>query len=346
MNIPVTRSTPSVECSVLTAPAPWWNLESTAVSDRTDAWQQVLSDCYRDWQVPQHLPTTFRARLQRRDLDGIDWVECLCDPCAGQRTPQQLRHADGAAFVGVQFVVDGRERFNTTGGQIEVRRGDVVVWTTDQAVDFEVMESLHKLTLVIPWSALQQHLPQRRQMPVGGKLDTRSGAGALLAAHLQALPGSIDTLNAGLRRAASRWTVDLLAAALTPVQSASRRQCDVALLRQVQMQVMESLYDNELTPSRIAAAHRMSLRHLHLLFQRAGLTVSGWIQEQRLQRCRDALLDPAYRQHHISEIAYRWGFVSAPHFSRAFRDRFGVSPREMRESVSVSSRTPAVLRPR
>ena len=33
---------------------------------------------------------------------------------------------------------------------------------------------------------------------------------------------------------------------------------------------------------------------------------------------------------HVSEIAFAWGFNDAAHFSRAFRERFGCSPRELR----------------
>lgn len=308
---------------------PWWSLDEIAASDRTDAWQRQLCNSYREWQVPRRLPTNFQARLRRRDIAGIGLVECVCDPCAGERTPHQLRRDDDR-FVGVQLTTAGRERFHTVDGSLEVASGDLVVWTTDQAVDFEVRERLHKVTLMIPWSSLRNHLPERQRLPWGGRLDGRSGAGSLLASHLLALSSQIDALDASLHRSIHGWTLDLLGAALAPRQAIGRREGGVAMLRQVQMHVLEHLHDNDLTPSRIAAAHRMSLRHLHLLFQRNDLTVSGWIQDQRLQRCKEALLDPACRRHRISEIAYRWGFVSAPHFSRAFKDQFGLSPRELR----------------
>ena len=310
----------------------WWNLASVAAGDRTDAWQQVLNDTYCDWQLPSRLPASFQARLQRLDLEGIGWVECVCDPCAGERTPQQLRRQSDSE-VGVQLVLAGRERFNTTGGSIEVGSGDLVVWTNDKVIDFEVVEPLHKLTLMIPRALLQQHLTPRQHWPKGGKLDTRLPAATLLASHLAALTGRADALDVGMRRAAHRWTLDLLGAAMAPARSNRDPAGGGAMLRQVQWYAMQHLHDGELTPSRIAAAHRMSLRQLHLLFQREGLAVAGWIQEQRLQRCHQDLLDPSCRHHQIGEIAYRWGFVSAAHFSRAYRNRFGLSPRATRAST-------------
>lgn len=324
---------PPGDGTVAAAMGSWRNLAEVSPGDRTDAWQRMLSDSYREWQVPRRLPTDFQARLRSRDIAGSGLVECVCDPCEGRRTLHQLRR-DGDRYVGVQLTTAGRERFNTTEGSLEVARGDLVVWTTDSAVDFEVLERLHKVTLMVPWSSLRHHLPERQRLPSSGRMDGRFGVGALLASHLLALASQIDVLDAGLHRSINGWTLDLLGAALAGRQPIGRCEGGIAMLRQVQMHVLEHLHDSDLTPSRIAATHRMSLRHLHLLFQRNDLTVSGWIQEQRLQRCRDALLATTCRRLLISEIAYRWGFVSAPHFSRAFKQRFGLSPRELRTSMS------------
>ena len=57
----------------------------------------------------------------------------------------------------------------------------------------------------------------------------------------------------------------------------------------------------------------------------------GYVQTQRLERCKRDLADPAYQARHIGEIAFAWGFNDLAHFSRIFKQRFGVSPREWRE---------------
>jgi len=51
---------------------------------------------------------------------------------------------------------------------------------------------------------------------------------------------------------------------------------------------------------------------------------------RRLDATRRDLCDPALAARSISEIAFAWGFNDAAHFSRAFRARFGRSPRELR----------------
>jgi AraC-like DNA-binding protein len=75
------------------------------------------------------------------------------------------------------------------------------------------------------------------------------------------------------------------------------------------------------------------VRHLHRIFAAKGCTVTEWIRERRLERCRADLADPRLRERNITDIAFFWGFSDSAHFSHRFRQEFGVSPREFRAKV-------------
>ena len=90
------------------------------------------------------------------------------------------------------------------------------------------------------------------------------------------------------------------------------------------------LGDPELTPAAVAAAHHISLRYLHKLFEPEPQGVAGMIRQRRLERCRHDLLDPSQADRPVAGIAARWGFSSAAHFSRVFRDVYGLPPAEFR----------------
>jgi AraC-like DNA-binding protein len=105
--------------------------------------------------------------------------------------------------------------------------------------------------------------------------------------------------------------------------------------------ILDNLEDSELDLARIAAAHRISVRYLHLLFQPLGRTVSSWIREQRLMRCRDALVSRKSKDLQVTEIAYQWGFSDPAHFSRVFRKRFGESPSSARRAHGSGTRPPS-----
>ncbi|WP_306336563.1 helix-turn-helix domain-containing protein [Streptomyces sp. KL118A] len=109
------------------------------------------------------------------------------------------------------------------------------------------------------------------------------------------------------------------------------------LLLQVQSHIRRHLRDPGLNPDSIAAAHHISTRYLHRLFQDQGLTVSSWIRRLRLERCRRALANPTLAAVPVGAIAARWGFAQPAVFTRAFRAAYGLTPSEVRARTLMSN---------
>ena len=112
---------------------------------------------------------------------------------------------------------------------------------------------------------------------------------------------------------------------MAPVETRER-----ALVLSVRAFIEERLGDPALAPPMIAAAHHVSLRYLHKLFESQQTTVAALIRERRLERCRRDMLDPALRAQPVSAIAARWGLTNPAHFSRLFRAAYGSAPAEFR----------------
>jgi AraC-like DNA-binding protein len=94
----------------------------------------------------------------------------------------------------------------------------------------------------------------------------------------------------------------------------------------------EHLADETLAAEEIAEAVGVSVRHLSRLFALQGATMAELILKQRLSRAHAELCDLHLRCRSIAETAYRWGFSSHAHFSRAFKDQYGVTPTQVRVS--------------
>ena len=76
----------------------------------------------------------------------------------------------------------------------------------------------------------------------------------------------------------------------------------------------------------------MSRRQLERLFQKHLKCVpSRYYLELRLNRARQLLLQTNLS---IIDVSLACGFVSAPHFSKCYRDFFGIPPREERRRFS------------
>ena len=81
----------------------------------------------------------------------------------------------------------------------------------------------------------------------------------------------------------------------------------------------------------IAKAHAISVRALHALFEDSGESVAALVRRERLRRCLEDLERPSGGS--VTEIAFRWGFRDAAHFSRVFKRQFGATPSDARHAA-------------
>jgi AraC-like DNA-binding protein len=140
-----------------------------------------------------------------------------------------------------------------------------------------------------------------------------------IAAHSpSALPALVDP------------TVDLVRALL--LGSLGRRPDDprADLIDSIRTYIDAHLGETELGPTKVAAAHHISVRHLHSVWSATGTTLGEHISRRRLDEARDTLLDSRNRHLTIAAVAQRHGFVDATHFTRRFRDAYGVTPGRLR----------------
>jgi AraC family transcriptional activator of tynA and feaB len=82
----------------------------------------------------------------------------------------------------------------------------------------------------------------------------------------------------------------------------------------------------------------ISPRYLQDLFQAEQTTVSDWIWTRRLEKSRRDLADPLRAGDSIAQIALACGFADFGHFSRRYKEAFGMPPREYRAALRSSLR--------
>ena len=117
-----------------------------------------------------------------------------------------------------------------------------------------------------------------------------------------------------------------------------------AFLRErIKAYILSDLRNPELSIDRIATALHCTKRYLHKVFQPEGFSISDYIWQSRLDRCRDELLGAKHEARSVTDIAFSWGFSSSAHFSTAFKQRFGIPPSNYRaeeQNEVVRSFTP------
>lgn len=314
----------------------WCSTDMFPQADRTDAWEMALTSAYRDWTVKERVSPDFTASMRQRDVAGLKLIECVCSPCSGIRSNTEIKR-DNERYLGIQVTTKGSERFKIGDDYFSFGGGDLVLWVSDQETEFVVTEDLHKTTLMIPLNSIQDRIPKGVQVR-GSVVDSKTGLGAVLFNHILTLSNQFDYMDMSSSNAIKRATLELVSALISKnMESVSSTSLSYQYLMSIQNYILDHLQEEDLNIGKIAQANRISVRYLHMIFEQTGQSVSAWIKEQRLKRCLEALKDPAESARQVSEIAFKWGFNDASHFSRAFKIHFGQSPKSIRTELCKSS---------
>jgi AraC family transcriptional regulator, positive regulator of tynA and feaB len=223
----------------------------------------------------------------------------------------------------------GDHTFASQGGRTaQLAQGDFAI--VDGAQPFELGPGLASLT--IPRELLAPLAAPGEVTAIRVRGDR--GVGAVASSALQALArlgSSLDTRAAALL---ADQIAGLIALALGGAYEPAVPTRRAPLLQGALEEVERSLDDPELSPAQIAERVGISTRYLHRLFSERGPSFGRWVLTRRLQRCREDLADPRRAHWTIGEIAHGRGFRDSSYFAKAFKARYGVSPRELRRAAA------------
>lgn len=190
------------------------------------------------------------------------------------------------------------------------------------------------VTVLIPHALLPVPADKVGRL-LAARLPSGAGMGALLAGFLLQIARHPEQYQASDAAFLGSTALSLIAATVAQqldVQRSLPAQVQRDALRaRVEAFVDAHLGDPDLDPGAIAAAHHISLRTLHRLFQDGRTSVAELIRGRRLERCRQDLTNPLLRGTPIHAIAARWGFRDKAHFSKLFSATFGRSPQAYRD---------------
>jgi len=155
--------------------------------------------------------------------------------------------------------------------------------------------------------------------------------------QLARLNTSLDANTAGRIGRNLADLVNAMAAEVVLQSPVHLSEYKIAALMRVCMFVEEHLADPGLSPQMVACALRLTPRYVNKLLEAEGTSLGRLILRRRLDRTAADLRDSALAMRNISTIAMAHGFIDQSYFSKVFRQRYGMSPREYRQSESSLS---------
>lgn len=121
-----------------------------------------------------------------------------------------------------------------------------------------------------------------------------------------------------------------IAAAYSEVTGVGEQSTREGRKQLIRSHVEGRLTDPQLRAGSVARHFGISERYLRLLFESDGEPLSAYILRRRLENCARLLGDARWRGATITDVALRNGFNNVTHFGYAFKQRFGMTPRDYR----------------
>lgn len=284
----------------------------------------------------------FDIDLRIRLLPGISLAYAECAPMTVTRGPQQL--ADGNDDISLFFNPGG-----PGGWGIQQRGpGDLICPAGTGCVSMN------------EWSGRTDfHGPRARFLSLGfardkllpllADLDHSLRRPLLPGLALQLLTQQAMELTQGLhnvidapqettdtaRLELSEKLLDLTALVLGATPQA-REHAHAHGLRQARLKAIQAdlrvhAGRGDLSLEWVAARHRISPRYVRALFEQSHTSFSDYVLELRLQRAMTLLQSPVQARTAINALAFDAGFNNVSWFYRAFKQRFGMTPRDARQ---------------
>jgi AraC-like DNA-binding protein len=303
------------------------------VATSFDHWRHLVAESF----VPLAARTAdvdrFRGQLRSRVLDRMSIVEVTATSHEVHRTPALIAQAHERYFK-LNLQLEGTGLLVQDNREAVLRPGDLAIYATDRPYTLAFEEEARMMVMMFPCDTLSLPADYVGQL-AAVRMAGGEGLGGIVGQFIRQLSENLEVLGgpSGSRLAAN--ALDLVSTMLHAEMDMTpdRMKPQALLAVSVREYIEANLSDPQLSPASIAAAHFISTRHLHNIFQESGTTVASWIRSQRLEGTRRDLRDPLHAGKSVGTVAARWGFLDAAHFSRTFRDAFGVSPSAWRRDA-------------
>jgi AraC-like DNA-binding protein len=262
--------------------------------------------------------------------------EAAGDACAVRRTPRDVGRRGWEDWICLYREKSSGTRFADRRGETLVKTGDLMLFDPAVAFSYECRTGFDNRAWFLPRALFEPHLPPATPWRFL-RLERHDGVVGLVRSYAGALDEQLETLDQAALPGIADNFARLLAIACG---SAAREHGDAVAAGQLaalKRHIARDLANPELSPASVAAAMKISLRQLHRLFEPTGTSFAQHVAARRLEECHAALADPAAAHRSVADIAFGWGFNSLPTFYRSFGKRYGMSPRDVQERITMQA---------
>jgi len=223
------------------------------------------------------------------------------------------------------------------GHDVELEEGDFVLTDSVMPSRTTFRQPNTSLGLILPYETLRRYIPNPEAV-FGRRGTANRGFGRLVGTMLQAIWTQVEQgLPPEYGPNLVKSLLEVIATTYAMEHRAEACESSVAAARRAQIKrfIERRLRDADLNANSVATGLGLSPRYTRMVFAPEGEGIADYIMRRRLEECASQLRNALWQGRSITDTAFTWGFSSMAHFTRAFKERFAVTPTEYRRSQSV-----------
>lgn len=305
------------------------NFNSTNISTeyQFEAWRQFTSLAFEAEPVGESSGYSFTCTSYL--VDHLILSQSKFEAVQMIRPSQKLSGSE-SDFLSLQYYGGGKIQGSLGNGTPLLMQSDRVS-LLDSAHSYRIFgQTDHVFSIIIPRHLVTDHDKIYTCAPTLSWM-LNSPQGCLLLRAMQVIWQQLPHTTSADAPAISAGFIGLLNGLLSNRwNEVSRQQLQITTLHAMQHYIRANLHKPNLGVVHLCTTFHCSRATVYRLFQPLGGLMS-YIREQRLTCCYDTIkrLRPTTQQR-IHMIAEQWGFVNYARFSRLFKQRFGINPRDLR----------------
>lgn len=233
----------------------------------------------------------------------------------------------------VVVLTSGQYKLEQAGREVFLKPGEMTLYDVTQPHRVTIPTQFSTILISIPRSVLQRRVAKISDL-TATRIPTSHGIGAVTYSVIHSTVNQLGTLGQDQYIELATYVLDLftLSANNLNVQHESITRHSGLVLMRVKAYINCHLSDSKLKASRISEDVGLSVRYLNNLFSQESTSLMRYVTQQRLELSRRYLSNSIYAKESVTTIAMRCGFNNMAHFSRIFKQAYGLSPRAYRRA--------------
>jgi len=288
----------------------------------SQSWHNALCNAFSPTEFKPSQEAEFRGELSQASLDAARMSRLLSPGGRFLRSPNAIRRDSFDGFM-ILLSLAGELRLEQRDRVLSAMAGEALIYR--QGLPF-TLEAPAQYTAVALWVApevMATHCPHLAN--AAPFVLTRNSANGRLALIMVqelcqiAVAGEVDSPM--LLVEASLDVISTNAAVHQSTDAGGRSE---RLIQKLAVHLVQNIDDTDLSLEHLVGVSGVSPRTLNRIFGEVGTTPMRWVRDQRLMHAHEALRNARVRN--VTEAAFSFGFKDSAHFSRAFSQKYGVTP--------------------